>query len=421
MKYASLRLDDSWLQAAAAAEARGDLDDALRLWCAYRQLHPSVADGYLDPCRALRKAGRLEEAQALLDEAAGQKFAAGLPVMMELARVAEARDDLQVALHRWQAAAAAFPRNGLACAGAGRMLLKLNRIDEAEAYVTAAAARLPDDPQLARLFAQLAAAREDWPEAVRRWDLLIAKYPNDQGAMRGRGAAIWQTRMLSSAATPDDAPNGLVDVGRVADPAANALVTRFESLGQNCEFGLVQRRYGAEPLGLLRWASVKPNTLEELLKTRFAGLGEPEHVHVNRTAWGEYCIQDSLFNLTFHTFMTGEIADTQAFLAKQAARLRWLRDKLLADLEEGAKIFVFKALTPTPAQQLDRIMRALRVYGGAKLLWVELAGTLPAGRIEDCGGGLLRGSLSVINPVRRGSWDIPFEEWLALCRAAATL
>ena len=32
------------------------------------------------------------------------------------------------------------------------------------------------------------------------------------------------------------------------------LVLHFESIGDNCELGLVQRRAGAEPLGLLRFA-----------------------------------------------------------------------------------------------------------------------------------------------------------------------
>jgi len=34
------------------------------------------------------------------------------------------------------------------------------------------------------------------------------------------------------------------------------LVLQFESIGDNCELGLVQRRAGSEPLGLLRFARV---------------------------------------------------------------------------------------------------------------------------------------------------------------------
>jgi hypothetical protein len=31
----------------------------------------------------------------------------------------------------------------------------------------------------------------------------------------------------------------------------------------------------------------------------------------------------------------------------------------------------------------------------------------------------MRGHLSVINPVTNGRWDIPFGEWLSICREAA--
>ena len=45
---------------------------------------------------------------------------------------------------------------------------------------------------------------------------------------------------------------------------ARAIVTQFESLGgtgHGCEFGLFQRHFGAEPLGLLRWADLSPELL----------------------------------------------------------------------------------------------------------------------------------------------------------------
>jgi tetratricopeptide (TPR) repeat protein len=423
MKYGPPRPDDSWLQAASGEEARGELDEALRLWCAYRQIHPTVAAGYLDPCRALRQARRYDEAEAL--HAEGQKAALNGDVlsMVEWARIAEARGDLDAALQRWQASAVAFPRNGGCIAGVGRLLLKLNRLPEAEATVAAALARQPKDPVLTRLSAQVAAAREDWPEALRRWDLVLAANPNDQAASRSRGAALWHMRIIANgdgAGELDDGQGGIVEVGRVADPEARALVMRFESLGQNCEFGLVQRRFGAEPLALLRWTFIKPMTLIRLLEARGAGLGEPKHVELRRTAWGEHVVHDRRFGIGFHTFMTSALADPDAFLEKQAARLRWLRDKLIADLEEAEKIFVYKPEAGTPPAHVQRILRAVRSYGGARLLCLALADeSSPPGSVRESGGGLITGYLSVHNPVVKGRWDIPFDEWLSICRSVA--
>jgi tetratricopeptide (TPR) repeat protein len=433
MKHAPPKLDDSWLQAAAGAEARGELDEALRLWCAYRQVHPAIADGYLEPCRALRKARRYDEAEALCAEGQRRAFDGGLHGLVEWARIAEARGALDAALERWQAAAAAFPRNGGCIAGAARVLLKLHRLEEAEASVEAALARLPKDPALTRLSAQVAGAREDWPETLRRWDMVLAANPGDQAAARSRGAALWHIRMQAGSAqagqqgagqqgadAAEDVPADIVDVGRVADPQAYALLMRFESLGQNCEFGLVQRRFGAEPLSLLRWTFVKPMTLIRLLEARGAGMGDPGNVELRTSSWGEHMVHDRRFGIGFHTFMTSALADPDAFLLKQAARLRWLRDKLVGDLEEAEKFFVYKPEAGTPPGQVKRILRAMRTYGNARLLCMALAdASCPPGSVRDAGGGLFYGYLSVHNPVVKGRWDIPFEEWLAICSAVA--
>lgn len=42
------------------------------------------------------------------------------------------------------------------------------------------------------------------------------------------------------------------------DMLPSELVARFESLGDNCEFGLVQRHFGAEPVGVFRFPTPKP-------------------------------------------------------------------------------------------------------------------------------------------------------------------
>ena len=47
------------------------------------------------------------------------------------------------------------------------------------------------------------------------------------------------------------------------------MLLRFESIGSDCEFGAVQRRYGAEPLGLLRWNDVDILSLEQALAACF--------------------------------------------------------------------------------------------------------------------------------------------------------
>jgi hypothetical protein len=156
-----------------------------------------------------------------------------------------------------------------------------------------------------------------------------------------------------------------------------------------------------------------------MLETRFAGLGEAENVSLRRNSWGEWYIEDSVFRLSFHTFQTSGVADEAAYLKKQAARLRWLRDKLLDDLEEGTKIFVYKPRAGTPDAPMQRIFKALAAFPKARLLCIGLAGEAAApGTFAPFSNGHAWGYLSVHNPLVRGKWDIPFEEWLSLCRQA---
>jgi hypothetical protein len=67
------------------------------------------------------------------------------------------------------------------------------------------------------------------------------------------------------------------------------LLLQFESLGDNCELGLVQRRAGVEPLGLFRFAGAPLRHLIRALETRFAGMADPAHVRVQPEN-GEYMI-----------------------------------------------------------------------------------------------------------------------------------
>jgi hypothetical protein len=52
------------------------------------------------------------------------------------------------------------------------------------------------------------------------------------------------------------------------------LTLGFENLGDNCEFGIVQRRCGAEPLGLFRFSSTQLKPLIAGIRNRFTGMAE---------------------------------------------------------------------------------------------------------------------------------------------------
>ena len=58
------------------------------------------------------------------------------------------------------------------------------------------------------------------------------------------------------------------------DAALQAVAWNTESLGRNCEYGVVQRRCEAEPVSLLRWSGMPVSKLIEALTHEFSGLME---------------------------------------------------------------------------------------------------------------------------------------------------
>jgi hypothetical protein len=80
---------------------------------------------------------------------------------------------------------------------------------------------------------------------------------------------------LGTSTSPVDAP--VMSCGQI--PVAE-LMLKFESLGQNCEFGFVQRSCHAEPNDLLRFASAPLPSLLAALQASFNGMGDPESLQV---------------------------------------------------------------------------------------------------------------------------------------------
>ncbi|MDQ2735635.1 MAG: hypothetical protein M3Y41_11660 [Pseudomonadota bacterium] len=154
--------------------------------------------------------------------------------------------------------------------------------------------------------------------------------------------------------------------------SARELLLNFESLGSDCEFGLLQRRYEAEPLGLLRWATTFPATLAKLLASRFEGLGELNHLKLSVTPWKECFVNDTKYGLGFHTFIGEHEIDASTLLHKQSSRIKWLRDKLVEELTDGSKIFVHKLNAPVPDALISEIHTAMRRYGRNTLLVVRV-------------------------------------------------
>jgi tetratricopeptide (TPR) repeat protein len=198
------------------------------------------------------------------------------------------------------------------------------------------------------------------------------------------------------------------------------VMMRFESLGENCEFGLVQRACGIEPLGLLRFASAPYDKLLPALRARFAGMGEAENIVIEPSN-GEYMVHDRAFGFNFHAWAL--VADTtiEAVHAREVRRMPFLIRKLLDDLMAADKIFVFHAMRGLHIDQARAMATAMRAHGPLTLLWLELSDAEhPDATVERIEPGLIKGYLPRFAPGEDAK-DFDLYAWVHVCRAALGL
>lgn len=195
------------------------------------------------------------------------------------------------------------------------------------------------------------------------------------------------------------------------------LLLNFENIGRNCEFGLLQRYAGAEPLGLLRWSSVGVASLLSALRAKFDGFGTPEQSEI-LIERGEYWIKDIKYNILSHTSIRDVKANIDYVEKKQYPLLQYLKNGLISALENGNKIFVYQHRDLSRESILE-LNDAIQSYGFNLLLCVRHANTMhPAGEIELVNENLLIGYIDHEGVPQSDRWDLSTEMWMTFVGAA---
>ena len=457
---------------AALAQARQDWEEASRRWAVVRERFPAEPAGYLGGAVCLREMARVDEAGALLQEAV-QRFPDQAGPALELAWLNNRRRDFDAAIPVWDRIRRDFPNQVMGFTGGAQALRDSGRKAEAKALLETAQARFPTaaEPTIElgwlaltdrqfleaeQLFAQVCANFIDQPvgplglgraqTGLGRFDeaesaLRSAQqrfpwfelYASDLNAMADRRRE-WAERQAADpapsaqpAADPTTAERlpamPAADPARV-DPKLRDFVMRFESLGGSgagWEFGMVQRACGAEPMGLLRWADMPFEMLVGALEQRFVDVGHPDmtELFVTPDANGvaEYCSRDLRGMMAMRTFVAqASVTQTEMFEA-MCRRLQYHASKLIQDLTQGGRIFVYRLTDRNLTRdELARLHAAMRAFGENTLLFVRLADDAhPDGMVETVAPGLMIGYMDRFIASRWNDiGELPMESWLSV-------
>jgi hypothetical protein len=242
---------------------------------------------------------------------------------------------------------------------------------------------------------------------------------------------------------------------------AAELMRHFESLGDNCAFGLAQRKAGAEVLGLLRFANTPLRSLLRGLSDAFrAALQKTDiELYLHPDEPREYMLRIARYGIRWHTLVHEPDADAQTVERDQVIKLGFLRRKFDEGLRAGRKIFTLVraepvkltvpvagfdappraseergvnhvlpawdppetyeiAAAPLVLAEAQAVLLELNRSGANTLLYFELASPgRPPGTVELLAPGLMRASMAsfVILPAGEAANDL---DWIRVAANA---
>jgi hypothetical protein len=372
---------------------------------------------YMESARILEDAGSLSLAEMLLVEAERQ-FPDHEVVCLRNIEFIDRHHGPELALARCVRSAHRFPRHHRVWANLVRRHREAGRLQTAESVLGEALERNPDSIFLLVESALVARARGDLHETERRWRTAVDRYPRwpeailAHNTVRSSLAARALDIALEQQAEPPDTGDGYVSSGELDAASTCDLFRRFVSLGDDPQFGSLQRFFGAGTFGLFRYSGITAADLVRALNTDLAEIIEAGDA-TPIPAQSDWHLHLPQAGFRMQTLV--EPADPGVFLAQMRRRLRYLAMQLLAQLRDGRMTFVFKAYDPGE-EEISALHAAVRRHGPAALLCVRRGGPgRPSGSAEARGDGLWVGHIGPGGPMDKAFRDA----WVAICKAVA--
>jgi hypothetical protein len=178
-------------------------------------------------------------------------------------------------------------------------------------------------------------------------------------------------------------------------PDIRSLLLGFESLGENCELGVLQRELGVNPLGLLRFAAAPLRPLTVAIEEEFSSLTDPDAIQLSADGEppnDEWYVVNRRYNFRYHTFIKPDAADEPTMRANEIRRMAFLRRKFLEDMATGTKCFVcWRHRSLSQEEVLPLFLALNRATPNSMLFIVPADGAHPVGFVEEILPGLMRG------------------------------
>jgi tetratricopeptide (TPR) repeat protein len=404
------------LEHAAGFDQRHDWNMATALWHVIHGRNSRNARAAIGYGQALRERGELDEADRIL-AAALPDNADNQELLANYAQVPAARLDWSTAALRWQHILERFPDTPALWAMAATAYREAGLFEPADLLLSRAIAVEPDRLDLRVQYAMVADKQENWTLAIERWDTAHRLWPDEPNIRNSRGDAIWQ-EASQRLELGEHSPTVSRSPAETATADMKQVALQFEGLGDNCEFGIVQRHFGADPIGLFRFAAISAETMIALLAEKFDRLGDPGFTRLSLTTGNEYLVRDARGLYHLHSFVRKGSINEEKFLHQQVVRLTYLKRKILEDLEDGKKIFVHKS----SHSRIDdataiALHDAIGQFGDNILLIIRLIeDDRAAGTIVELRPGLLVGHVSTM--YTGDGYPIDFGSWRCLLLAA---
>ncbi len=241
------------------------------------------------------------------------------------------------------------------------------------------------------------------------------------GRTFGVGAVDQLTNLSDLVALVANGEGRAAPISNVRSASYAGPVGRFETLGETCEFGVVQQELGLMHPHLLRSASFQGapalhlTKLIAALEDDFERIAEPAllDVMLPESEWlgaeKEYRVVNRHYGLQIHTGLVAsqiDIDEARRRLSGFSHNLVFLRDKLRYDLAQGCKCWIWKSLHSPNVEELSALLTVLQKHGPNRLLWVVRADAdHPPGSVVRLRDNLLQGYIWKSDDPWSGDWS----------------